>query len=187
MESLNTQVLLDRVICPFIHRTKMTVWPHPFKDQAKHLLQWAKHSPPLCGHFTILAYRFTIGNAMFSQCDNYQQDNICTDLYVHEQKASWSHHSYKIIHTYTLSNTVDQILRMTGSYFSPPSCDIYKFSKIPISLVPPHFQVLPTLWLKYFSNFTLASSTHWVQLRGLLLSVLITWKQPSKLSPDFIL
>lgn len=62
-----------------------------------------------------------------------------------------------------------------------------EFPKILTSLGPPQFQVLPTLWLKYFSNFTLASSTHWVQLRGLLLSILITWKQPSKLSPDFIL
>lgn len=35
-----------------------------------------------------------------------------------------------------------------------------EFPKILASLGPPQFQVLPTLWLKYFSNFTLASSTH---------------------------
>lgn len=45
MESLKTQVLLDRVTCPFIHTTKMTVSPHLSKVQASHLIQQAKRSP----------------------------------------------------------------------------------------------------------------------------------------------
>ena len=42
---------------------------------------------------------------------------------------------------------------------------------------------IPTLWLKYFSNFTRASDTQSVQLWGLLFNILATLTIPSSIAP----